>query len=741
MFRLTFTSVLLIACPLAAAQRPDILVADFEADSYGTGWKTTGDAFGTGPAKGTLPDQMHVDGFLGKGLVNSFKGGDTTTGTLTSPEFTIERKYLNFLLGGGKHKGTRIDLIVEGKAARTATGPNDRSGGSERLVWYTWDVSDLAGKAARIQIVDQEKGGWGHINVDHIVQSDARKQAERAVRKFAIDKRYLLLPVKNRAPMSRVAFWVGNEVVREFDIELAEDEPDFWVFADVSAFQGKMLAAQATLPAGSKALDALKLSDELPDAEKAYQEKHRPLFHFTSRVGWLNDPNGLVYVPDSKAGITDTGTWHLFYQHNPFGREWGNMHWGHATSKDLFRWKEQGVALYPRRYGDWAFSGSAVVDHGNTSGWGTKEKPPLVLAYTSTGRGECIAYSTDHGKSWKEFSGNPVVKHGGRDPKLIWYAKGKHWVMAVYDEHDKKQWIAFYTSPDLKKWTFASRIEHFFECPDLFELPLPNVQLKGGPPETKWVLYAADGKYVLGDFDGKTFQPDAKEKKQLWHGNFYAAQSFDNPPLSKAIFGVKTGTPRLRRVQIGWARGVSFPGTPFNQQMVVPVELSLMDGGKSGPVLVANPVVELASLREGNAIRAVKRPGSIVGAREGGKESRLKLADDLDTFEIVAELNPGKAATIGFDLRGIRLEYNVAKQILTCRDVSAPVKLRDGKLALHILVDRGSVEVFANQGRTALSVAALPDGKNLRAELFATGGGEYGITEITIYRLKSSWDK
>src|SRR5262249_34239759 len=147
--------------------------------------------------------------------------------------------------------------------------------------------------------------------------------------------------------------------------------------------------------------------------------------------------------------------------------------------------------------------------------------------FTSTARGECIAFSED-GRRWRELDALPAVKHAGRDPKLVWYEKGKHWVMAVYDEFEKKQWIAFYTSPDLKKWTFASRIEGFHECPDLFELPVSNFPLSGDPPKAKWVLYGADGQYLLGDFDGKTFKSDLWKKKQLWYGNFYAAQTFDN---------------------------------------------------------------------------------------------------------------------------------------------------------------------------------------------------------------------
>ncbi len=727
--RLALPLLMLLCGSASAADRADVLVADFEGDTYGDGWKATGTAFGTGPARGALPGQMPVSGYLGKGLVNSFKGGDTSTGTLTSPEFKIERKYMNFLIGGGKHAKTCVNLLVGGKAVRTATGPNDKDGGSEHLDWHTWDVSDIEGKAAVIEIIDDEKGGWGHITVDHIVQSDAKKQAEVMTRAFDIEKPYLQLPVRNGAPMRRVKFVVGKETVREFDIELALGAPDFWVTADVTAFKGKTLAVEVTLPSDAKLANLIVASDTWANADKVYTEKHRPLFHFTSRVGWLNDPNGLVYAD---------GEWHLFYQHNPFGREWGNMHWGHATSKDLFRWKEEPVALYPKKHGDWAFSGSAVVDKDNTSGWGTKEKPPLVLAYTSTGRGECIAHSTDKGRTWTEYDKNPVVKHVGRDPKLIWHAKAKHWVMAVYTEADKKQWIAFYTSPDLKAWTFASRIEGFFECPDLFPLPLFTQDEKG---LEKWVLYAADGKYLVGEFDGKEFKPDHKEKKQLWHGNFYAAQTFDNPPLYVLEFGNPNPTwRRPRRVQIGWAQGVTFPGTPFNQQMTVPVELALRDDGDS-PRLTAEPVAELMSLREKEPVRGVKRPGAVYAATEAGRESRTRMADDLDAFDLVAEVEPEQAATIGFDLRGTKLRYDTAKQTLMCGDVSAPLKLRGGKLFLRVLVDRGSVEVFADGGRVALSVAAIPDEKNRRLDLVATGGGAFGVTEVTVYRMKSAWGK
>jgi fructan beta-fructosidase len=733
MFRFAIPALLLAAAPLAAAERLDILVADFEGDTYGEGWKTTGTAFGKGPAKGTLPNQMPVSGYLGKGLVNSFLGGDTATGTLTSPEFKIERKYINFLIGGGKHPKTCINLLVDGKVVRTATGPNDKPGGSEHLDWHTWDVSDLEGKGGVIEIIDDAQGGWGHINVDHIVMSDQKKQAELMTREFDIGNPYLHFPVKTGAPVRRVRLVVNKETVREFDIELALGAPDFWSTADVSAFKGKKLTVEVTLPADAKLTNLIVPSDTWANADKLYTEKHRPLFHFTSRVGWLNDPNGLVYAD---------GEWHLFYQHNPFGREWGNMHWGHATSKDLFRWKEEGVALYPKKYGDWAFSGSAVLDKENTSGWGTKEKPPLVLAYTSTGRGECIAYSTDRGRSWTEYDKNPVVKHTGRDPKLISYGLAIPWVMAVYDESEKKQWIAFYTSQDLKEWTFASRIEGFYECPDLFRIPSSKGE--------KWVLYAADGKYLVGDFDGKEFKPDFKQKKQLWHGNFYAAQTFANTPnsLTNQGFGVAPIGP-ARQVQIGWASGVTFPGTPFNQQMTVPVEFA-MGEGKKGLRLCCMPVEELSSLH-GDKVFEVPY------GKDRKATERETLAKDLDAFDVAIWIDMKKSKGFALDLRGTKLEYNATKETLTCKNVSVPVKAA-GEIRLRVLVDRGSVEVFSSDDEVetvhlyvrgnaspdlyypvAMSVAAIPDEKNTKLELVPQG--EITIKSATVFRIKSAWGK
>ena len=696
----------LAAVPVLAADRDDILIADFEGDDYGS-WKVEGNAFGTKPARGALPGQMPVGGFLGQGLVNSFSGGDDSKGKLTSPEFKIERKHINFLIGGGNHPGqTCLNLIVGGKTVRTASGPNDRPGGSEQLDSSSWDVTDLVGQTAVIEIVDDRAGGWGHVNVDHIVQSDRPQSFAPARRELVIENRYLHLPVKTGGRKVRMKLVDDGRAVREFEIELAEGQPDFQTFCDVGKFRGRRLSIEVDrLPVESKALAAIVQADEVPDTGRLYAEPSRPQFHFTSRRGWLNDPNGLVY---------SSGQWHLFYQHNPYGWGWGNMHWGHAVSLDLFHWQEQPIALYPQRFDDMCFSGSAVVDTKNTSGFKSGSGDLLIAAYTSTGRGECIVYSNDAGRMWTEFAGNPVVKHTGRDPKLLWHEPSQSWVMAVYDEPQGKQQIAFHSSKDLKTWKYESRIDGFFECPDLFELAIDPGQAGGKPDQSQWVLSAADGKYVLGRFDGKRFTAET-DKLQVWHGNFYAAQTYSDAPQG-------------RRVQIGWGNGVEFRGAAFNQQMTLPVELTLRETGE-GPRLFAEPVRELAGLSGKNwelsniALRPNENP----------------LADVKgELLRVTADFELGQAESVGFVVRGVPVRYDVAKRQLTCKNVSAPLELVDGRMRIEILVDRGSVEVFGNHGRVVLSVGGVlaADDHSIRTDV--TGQGAK-IQSLQVVELKSAW--
>lgn len=705
--RIAPRSPLLAGCLLLLAgagdPRPDLVVADFEGDAYGAGWRAEGTAFGAGPARGALPGQMPVAGFEGRGLVNSFLGGDDAEGTLTSPPFRVERRYLNFLLGGGREPDLlQVALVVDGQPVRTATGPNDRPGGSERLDWATWDVAEFAGREATLRVVDRRKGGWGHISLDSVALSDARRQAEPATRAVVADRRYLHLPVESKAPARRVRVLAAGAVVREFDIRLGDDPVDFSTVLDLEPFRGQALTIAADLPPGSRLLDALVLRNQLPDAKLAYREADRPRFHFTSRQGWLNDPNGLVW---------HKGTYHLFYQHNPYGWEWGNMHWGHATSPDLVHWAEQPIALYPRKYGDWAFSGSAVVDHRNTSGFGTAEDPPLVAAYTSTGRGECIVSSRDGGRTWAEFAGNPVVRHEGRDPRLLWHAPTGRWVMAVYDEADDKQAIAFHSSPDLKAWTYESRIDGFFECPDLFELPVQGAS----PPRSTWVLTAADGKYRLGQFDGRKFTPET-EKLALWHGDFYAAQTYSDAPDG-------------RRIQVGWGRDITFPGMPFNQQMAVPCELTLR-ATPAGPRLHATPVAEVGGLWR--SLQSLIPLGNTT--EETFADLRLDAEDGLDV-----SLQVGPGATGGFTVApfGSKVAYDAASRTLDVAGLRVPLDPDPAGVHLRILADRRSLEVFGNGGRVAVSRRVVRDPAARPLE-WHHRGDDLRLQTIQVHGLRSA---
>jgi fructan beta-fructosidase len=696
----------------SAQDRPDLVIADFEADQYPKDWRTEGEAFGPGPARGTLPNQMPVSGFEGERLVNSFYKGDGTTGTLTSAPFKIQRRHLSFLIGGGGYAGeTCMNLLVDGKIVRTEAGPNTQPGGSEALDWASWDVAEFAGQAAVIQIVDRRTGGWGHINIDHIVLTDRPRGTKDARRELLVTRRYLHLPVTTGAAKRRMKFSVDGRTVREFEIEFDAERPQFWAFADVGELLGRTLTIDARLPDTAKGLGAITESDELPDAPSLYRESRRPQFHFTSRRGWHNDPNGLVYFD---------GEWHLFYQHNPYGWNWGNMHWSHAVSRDLVHWRELGVALYPRQFGDWAFSGSAVVDANNTSDWGRDGRPPLVIAYTSTGRGECMAYSNDRGRTWTEFEGNPVVRHAGRDPKVIWHAPSRRWIMAVYDEHGADatgqtgRHIAFYSSPDLKRWEFQSRIAGYYECPDLFELPVDvqHSQVRQPAAQHRWVLYAADGKYSVGDFDGREFKADSG-KHQLWYGNYYAAQTYSDAPDG-------------RRVQIGWGQGVDFPGMPFNQQMTVPAELTLRLTS-DGPRMFAEPVRELESLR-------TKKHSWSNLELNAGETPLAGPAGGL--FDIVAEFAPTDAQSFGLVVRGAGIRYDARAGQLVVGRLTAPLKL-DGKLRLRVLVDRGSIEVFASDGRVAVSLAHLAS-DNAPA-LAVVADRPTKLDSLDAYELRSAW--
>jgi fructan beta-fructosidase len=694
----------------------DILITDFEGDTYAN-WITTGEAFGPGPARGTLPGQMQVDGFKGRGLVNSFYGGDPSTGTLTSPPFKIERHFISFLIGGGKDfQKTCMNLLIEGEIVRVATGPNDRPGGSETLMPDSWDVGEFIGRTAVIQIVDMATGGWGHINVDHIVQTD-RKPAgmiRNASRTFHIEHRYLNLPIQNGAPKRLVTALVDGHVEVRNDIELASAAPDWWAFMDVSAWRGRTLTLQVDqLPEDSIALNWIEPSDSIRDDESLYGEPLRGQFHFSSRRGWNNDPNGMVHF---------NGEYHLFYQHNPYGWGWGNMHWGHAVSHDMVHWRELGVKLLPDDMGP-MFSGSAVVDWNNTSGLGRDGKPPIVLIYTAAGNPavQCIASSID-GRHFTKDPDNPVlgqITAGNRDPKVMWHEPTQQWVMVLYVAlPENRHTVHFFTSPNLREWTLASIIEgipgtgYLYECPDLFELPVD-----GDPAQTRWVLLGANSEYAIGTFDGSTFHPEHSRLPGHRGRGFYAAQSFSDIPKEDG-----------RRILIGWFQ-TETRGMPFNQSMTIPLELQLT-ATPNGPRLTFTPVQELEVLRTrtheiSTRMLTPDTPNPLAGV-------------EAELLELRVEFEPGDANELVFTIRGATIAYHTQPQELVVNGHRAPAPLRAGKQNLTLFCDRTGLEVFASDGLTYIPMPFIPTIENRSLAVTAKGGAARLIT-LHLHELTSAW--
>jgi sucrose-6-phosphate hydrolase SacC (GH32 family) len=443
-----------------------------------------------------------------------------------------------------------------------------------------------------------------------------------------------------------------------------------------------------------------------------YHETHRPQFHFTPARNWTNDPNGLVFY---------AGEWHLFFQHNPHGIKWGNMTWGHAVSPDLVHWTQLPNALEPDALGT-IFSGSAVVDWANTAGMQTGAEPPLIAIYTSAGSEvkppvpftQSIASSNDRGRTWTKFAGNPVLGHivgANRDPKVIWHAPSSQWVMALYlDGND----YALFGSPNLRDWTRLCDVAMpgISECPDFFPLPVD-----GDATRTLWVFWGAAGCYLLGAFDGRTFAPETDVLRAEWGANGYAAQTWSDVPASDG-----------RRIQIAWMAGGKYPAMPFNQQFTFPVELTLRSTSQ-GVRLYRQPVRERELLRQRTQRweQVTLQPGA-----------NLIPQTDCELFEVCAEIDPCEAQAVGLLVRGHDLCYDLSTGELSALDKRAAVALEGGRLRLQALIDRTSLEVFAQDGLVSMSSCFLPEAADWNLEFYTRGGAARLVT-LEVHELASAW--
>jgi fructan beta-fructosidase len=455
-----------------------------------------------------------------------------------------------------------------------------------------------------------------------------------------------------------------------------------------------------------------------------YNEKYRPQFHFTPEKNWHNDPNGLVYYD---------GEYHMFYQHNPKGNEWGFMHWGHTISTDLVHWEHFPIALYPDENSEdkvncTAYSGSAIVDEHNLLKKQTGDEKTLVAFYTSQNCGQRIAYSTDKGRTWAKFEGNPIIplneKDEARDPKVMWHQPTQKWVMVLYrksGDEDKSKGVSFYSSDNLVDWEWKSHVAGFYECPDLVELQVTN-----RPDEFKWFLFDGDGSYLMGSFDGETFTPETAKMKSDFGKNYYATQTWSNIPEEDG-----------RTIQIAWMKGGKFPGMPFNGQMTFPNELAVTKFN-FGYKLIRNPISEIEKLhgKHYSWENEVIIPGL-------NNNNLLKKVEG-DCLHIIAEFDIKTSDNFGIMLRhsrktpGAEILYNVKRGVLSVFGNTVPLMPIDNKIKLEILLDRASVEIFANDGQTVISNCFIPEEGLEDVELF-TNGGELEVTKMDIYEMESIW--
>ena len=485
-------------------------------------------------------------------------------------------------------------------------------------------------------------------------------------------------------------------------------------------------------------------------------EPHRPQFHFTPATSWMNDPNGMFYKD---------GEYHLSYQYYPDSTVWGPMHWGHAVSGDLVRWEHLPIALYPDSLG-YIFSGSAVVDEANTSGFGTEGNPPVVAAFTHHDpigeqagaddfQAQSIAYSLDNGRSWTKYADNPVVRNNTgirdfRDPKLIWHEQTRRWIMvlAVYDR------VQFYASANLKDWEYLSDFAidgdtRLWECPDLFPMRIE------GSREPKWVLIVSiqkDGptggtgtSYFVGDFDGTTFTSDPTEQKWLDYGaDNYAFVTWDNAPVGWG-----------RRLGIGWMSNWQYaqqvPTETWRSAMTVPRVLHLEEEGGSY-YLHALPVPSLSSLR-----RSELELDTLFTARQaiegefspGQCELDLSLnlaASTATVFGITLSNDAGNRLMITLDRASNELTVDRTQsgskgfsEAFFEGAHTAPLDLQRESLDLRLLFDVASVEIFANRGRLNLTEIFFPEQPFSKLEIWAEGG-ELRLDEGHVYGLSSIWE-
>lgn len=567
-------------------------------------------------------------------------------------------------------------------------------------------------------------------------------------------ERYLMMPVQDNIEDAKINVIVDGKIEETIFVRLAKSKTDYTVPYDLSAYKGKnvvldIVSAQSRSSVREAKDDAcwkgLRLTDNPDMTDK--ELKYRPVFHHTPLYGWMNDPNGMFYKD---------GKWHLYYQHNPYGSKWQNLSWGHSVSDDLIHWQPLPEALRPDGLG-YIFSGSSVVDHNNTAGFG---KDAVVALYTSasTSQMQSMASSTDDGLTFDVYDGNPIItlESEARDPNMFWNEKTGEWNLMLAHALDHE--MLFFTSPDLKTWTLQSSFGKgegaqggVWECPDLFELPVDGTDSK------KWVLLCninpggpfggSATQYFIGDWNGKTFTADTDAQgviptKWLDFGkDHYATVSWSNAPEN-------------RRTVIGWMSNWQYaadvPTMQYRSANTLPREMGLFRAPDGELYASSAPSPELTAMRG----KVVAKAGK---TRLGKKAVNYSLpAENGGICEIVADIEAQRGENVTLTLSNkagdkVVMTYNAAEHTMSFDRTQSgvvdfsenfpavtvsPTFEKSGKVSLRIFVDKSSVELFGDNGHFVMTNLVFPTEPYTTLSVTSTGANGR-LDSLKIYSIST----
>ena len=573
------------------------------------------------------------------------------------------------------------------------------------------------------------------FEVQHLVN-------EQNIVSLNVAKKFLLLPVQENAPECKIGIINNNKSEGVLmNVRLAREKVDYYVPYDISAYAGQDISIDIQgMPSSSLCWKEIKLSDTFDSSNR---ETYRPVYHHTPVYGWMNDPNGMFYKD---------GVYHLYFQYNPYGSMWGNMTWGHSTSTDLTHWTYEGTAIVPDAWGA-IFSGSCVVDKDNTAGFG---KGAVVAFYTSAKstpwgdiQSQSMAYSLDNGKTFIKYEHNPILtstERDFRDPKVFWYAPGKHWVMMLAVGQE----MQIYSSGNLKEWKKESSFGAMqgahggvWECPDLVEVAVE------GSKEKKWVLICnlnpggpfggSAAQYFVGSFDGKKFVNESPTQTKWldWGKDNYATVTWSNAPAGRCI-------------ALGWMSNWQYannvPTTQYRSANTLARDLTLYRAGGE-LYLKSKPSPEIKKAR------AEEKKISTFEVK-GNYEVASLLADNKGAYEIEMTIENKGTSKIDFSLMNekgekVAMYYDVVrKQFVMDRSASgivgfsrdfpavtvAPVRNTD-QIHLRLFIDRSSVEAFGEEGEYVMTNLVFP-AEPYNRMVFSSDKGSYIVKSMNVYRLQ-----